>query len=265
MTLAVRKRKRTCPSFAASRNARTSRTGRTTSWIHRGIWIVGPGPAIRGSYRRALAGARRETLLRSPAMATPRTRHAARLSADRRRAQARARRFAIVAMIGVLAVVTLALTAFDSESSPTVSRPAPLPVTSAPPDPQVLATVGNLRVRVSRRAGRSHGHRVPRKRRRRARAESRRPAARTRGCSRDSGVGSLARPGAASRGTSSRAVRSARSTWAPSPERTSTRPSTGPSWRFEIRSSPGNVVGAEIELRPTSAPSLVVSMQNVRP
>ena len=49
--------------------------------------------------------------------------------------------------IAVLAVATLALTAFDGESSPpAVSRPAPLPVTSAPPDPQVLATVGNLRV-----------------------------------------------------------------------------------------------------------------------
>ena len=52
----------------------------------------------------------------------------------------------MAAIIAVLAVVTLALTAFDSESSPAVSRPAPLPVTSAPPDPHVLATVVNLRV-----------------------------------------------------------------------------------------------------------------------
>jgi hypothetical protein len=37
MTLAVRNRKRTCPSDFARRNARTSTTGRTTSWIHRGI------------------------------------------------------------------------------------------------------------------------------------------------------------------------------------------------------------------------------------
>ena len=81
-----------------------------------------------------------------PDMATPRSRHAARLRADRRRAQARARRIAVAAVIAVLAAATLALTAFDGESSPTVSRPAPLPVTSAPPDPQVLATVGNLRV-----------------------------------------------------------------------------------------------------------------------
>jgi hypothetical protein len=79
-------------------------------------------------------------------MATPRTRHAARLRADRRRAQARARRIAVAAVVAVLAIVTLALTAFDNESSPVVSRPAPLPVTSAPPEPLVLATVGNLRV-----------------------------------------------------------------------------------------------------------------------
>lgn len=81
-------------------------------------------------------------------MATPRSRHAARLRADRRRAQARARRFAVAAVIAVLAIVTLALTAFDNQSggTPAVSKPAPLPVTSAPPDPHVLATVGNLRV-----------------------------------------------------------------------------------------------------------------------
>ena len=81
-------------------------------------------------------------------MATPRSRHAARLRADRRRAQARARRFAVAAAIGVVAIITLALTAFDSQSgsTPAVSKPAPLPVTSAPPDPHVLATVGNLRV-----------------------------------------------------------------------------------------------------------------------
>ena len=47
----------------------------------------------------------------------------------------------------MLAVVTLGLTAFDNESAPpAVSRPAPAPVTSAPPDAHVLATVGNLRV-----------------------------------------------------------------------------------------------------------------------
>src|SRR5262245_66479188 len=99
---------------------------------------VGHGPCASRAPSEDLATVR--------AMATPRSRHAARLRADRRRAQARARRFAVGAIIGVLAVVTLALTAFDNESAPAVSRPAPLPVTSAPPDPHILATVGNLRV-----------------------------------------------------------------------------------------------------------------------
>ena len=87
-------------------------------------------------------------LLRSARMATPRSRHAARLRADRRRAQQRARRFALLAVVAVLAVVTLGLTAFDNEGggAQAVSRPAPLPMNSEPPEPQVLATVGNLRV-----------------------------------------------------------------------------------------------------------------------
>ena len=55
---------------------------------------------------------------------------------------------AVLLVIGVLAAITLALTAFDGNggSSPAASGPAPLPVTSAPPEPNILATVGNLRV-----------------------------------------------------------------------------------------------------------------------
>jgi hypothetical protein len=55
---------------------------------------------------------------------------------------------ALLLAVGVLAAVTLALTAFDGEGGSTraVSRPAPLPVTSAPPEPNILATVGNLRI-----------------------------------------------------------------------------------------------------------------------
>src|SRR5580765_2914589 len=147
MTLAVKNRKRTCPSVRARRKTTSRRTGRTTSWIHRGIWIVGPGPAIALIVQRAAPGPVRDPAT-VRAMASPRSRHAARLRADRRRAQARARRIAVGAVIVVLAVVTLALTAFDNPSArtPAVSRPAPAPVTSAPPDAQVLATVGNLRV-----------------------------------------------------------------------------------------------------------------------
>jgi hypothetical protein len=78
---------------------------------------------------------------------TPRSRHAARLRAERRRAQARARWFALAIVIGVLAVVTLLFTAFDDPSATTsvgAAQPPPLPVTAAPPEPQNLATVGNL-------------------------------------------------------------------------------------------------------------------------
>jgi hypothetical protein len=83
------------------------------------------------------------------AMTTPRSRHAARLRASRRRAQARARWFVIAVAVGVLAVITLAVTAFGNDragGSPLAATPASAPVTSAPPEPQVLATVGNLRI-----------------------------------------------------------------------------------------------------------------------
>jgi hypothetical protein len=82
-------------------------------------------------------------------MATPRSRHGARLRARRRRKQARARRFALLLAIGVVVAITLALTAFDGGGGKSVQatiRPTPLPVTSTPPDPDVLAVVGNLRI-----------------------------------------------------------------------------------------------------------------------
>ena len=51
-------------------------------------------------------------------------------------------------MIGVLAGVTLLVTAFgnDHEGGARLTLPETAPVTSTPPEPQVLATVGNLRV-----------------------------------------------------------------------------------------------------------------------
>jgi hypothetical protein len=51
--------------------------------------------------------------------------------------------------VGVLLVATLAVTAFSSDGPPAaslVSVPTSDPVTTTPPDPLVLATVGNLRV-----------------------------------------------------------------------------------------------------------------------
>ena len=85
------------------------------------------------------------------ATATPRSRHAARLRAHRRRAQARARWIALAVVIGVLGVVTLLLTAFgnDRGGAPAVATTtvaAAAPITSVQPEPLVLATIGNLRV-----------------------------------------------------------------------------------------------------------------------
>ena len=82
-------------------------------------------------------------------MATPRSRHAARLRASRHRKQARARRLVVALAIGILAAITLALTAFNGGGGTTTRatvRPAPLPVTATPPEPNILAVVGNLRI-----------------------------------------------------------------------------------------------------------------------
>jgi hypothetical protein len=83
-------------------------------------------------------------------MTTPRSRHAARLRASRRRRQARARRILVGLLVLALAAVTLALTAFDGgeghASQAARIRPAPLPVTATPPAPHVLAVVSNLRI-----------------------------------------------------------------------------------------------------------------------
>ena len=82
--------------------------------------------------------------------ATPRSRHAARLRAHRRRAQARARWLVLGVAVSVLLAITFAVTAFSGEESPsaapTTSVPMSAPVTTTRPQPLVLATVGNLRI-----------------------------------------------------------------------------------------------------------------------
>jgi hypothetical protein len=164
----------------------------------------------------------------------------------------------------VLAIVTLALTAFDNESSPAVSRPAPLPVTSAPPDPQVLATVGNLRVQSPVAQGGVtavgfHG------------SEDGALVLKPVGPQRNEGL--LARLWRRITGASKSGL-----AWyqlSGGPLRTLDvgavagtdvySPVDGTVVAIRDQVISGRVVGAEIELRPGSAPSLVVSMQNVRP
>jgi hypothetical protein len=197
-------------------------------------------------------------------MATPRSRHAARLRADRRRAQARARRIAVVAVVAVLAAGTLALTAFDGESSPAVSRPAPLPVTSAPPSPHVLATVGNLRIESPVAEGGVtavgfHG------------SEDGALVLKPVGPQRNEGL--IARLWRRITGASKSGL-----AWyqlSGGPLRTLDvgavagtdvySPVNGTLVAIRDQMVSGKVVGAEIELRPASAPSLVVSLRNVRP
>jgi hypothetical protein len=83
-------------------------------------------------------------------MPTPRSRQAARLRARRRRAQQRARWLVVLSVVGVLSLVTLLLTAFGS-GTPRASGAATLSTAAlvagdTQPEPQVLATVGNLQL-----------------------------------------------------------------------------------------------------------------------
>jgi len=83
-------------------------------------------------------------------MATPRSRRAARQRARRKRAQHRARRLALFGIVAVLALVTLILTAFGSSSPQRVAATVDVtPVASGvPPEPEILATVSNLQIRL---------------------------------------------------------------------------------------------------------------------
>jgi hypothetical protein len=81
-------------------------------------------------------------------MATPRSRRAARHRERRRRAQHRARRLAVIGIVAALALVTLILTAFGSSSPAPVATTTPAAVVDVPPEPDVLATVGNLQIKL---------------------------------------------------------------------------------------------------------------------
>lgn len=171
----------------------------------------------------------------------------------------------MAAVIAVLGIVTLALTAFDDQSSPpAVSRPAPLPVTEAPPDPHVLATVGNLRVQSPVAEGGVtaiglHG------------SEDGALVLKPVGPQRNEGL--LARLWRRITGASKSGL-----AWyqlSGGPLRTLDvgavagtdvyAPVDGTVVAIRDQVISGRRVGAEIELRPSTAPSLVVSIQNVRP
>jgi hypothetical protein len=83
-------------------------------------------------------------------MATPRSRRAARHRDRRRRAQLRHRRLAVLGVVAALALVTLVLTAFGSSSPDAVgtSTVRAAAATGVTPEPQVLATVGNLQIKL---------------------------------------------------------------------------------------------------------------------
>jgi hypothetical protein len=200
-------------------------------------------------------------------MTTPRSRHAARLRASRRRAQARARWFALAVVVGILSVATLLLTAFDGSAvqrTASAPVPAPLPVTSAPPEPQVLATVGNLRVHSPVAQGGVtavgfHGS-----------AEG---ALVLRPVGPQANEGLLARLWRKITGSSRTGL-----AWYQLEGGTLRTLDVGAVAGTDVYSPvdgtvvairdhvvSGRVVGAEIELRPTSAPSLVVAIQNVTP
>jgi len=203
-------------------------------------------------------------------MATPRSRQTARLRARRRRRQRRARGLAVLAIVGVLALVTLVLTAFGSgtpRSSAIAITPAPLQAVDVPPLPQVLATVGNLRLEVPVAAGALtavgfHG--------------SRNGALTLKPVGRQGNSGLLARVwrriagapkgntvwyqlgGADGRGTSVLDVGAPHGTVAYAPV-------TGSIAAMSDFVLAGRKLGKRIEIRPSAAPSVIVALTHLRP
>lgn len=166
--------------------------------------------------------------------------------------------------MGVLGIITLALTAFDSNSrSGAAPDVAPLPVRSAPPEPQVLATIGNLRVQspVAQGGVTAVGFH-----------DSGDGALVLQPVGPQANEGLLARlwrriTGSSRRGLAwyqleSGALRTLDVGAVAGTDVYSPVDGTVVAIRDHVVS--GRKAGAEIELRPTSAPSLVVALQNVR-
>jgi hypothetical protein len=188
------------------------------------------------------------------------------LRARRRRAQARARWVTLGAVVGILAAVVLALSAFgdSSDGAPSVAAVSPVPVTSAPPETQVLTTVGNLRIvspiaQGGLTAVGFHG--------------SEEGALVLQPVGPQANEGLLARvwhriTGSTRNGRAwyqleSGALRTLDAGAVAGTDVYSPVDGTVVAIRDQLMS--GRIVGAEIELRPTSAPSLVVQIENVRP
>ena len=168
-------------------------------------------------------------------------------------------------MLGVLGIAVLALTAFGNTggSSGQTAVPAPLPVTSAPPEPQILATVGNLRIESPVAEGGVtavgfHG--------------SLEGALALQPAGPQANEGLLARLWQRITGSSRPGLRwyqleggELRTLDVGAVAGTDVySPVDGTVVAIRDHVVSGRVVGAEIELRPTSAPSLVVAIENVR-
>jgi len=170
-------------------------------------------------------------------------------------------------VVGVLGIVTLLLTAFGDgggNRSAVVGGAVPPPVTAAPPEPQVLATVGNLRVHSPVAQGGVtgvgfHG--------------SDEGALVLQPVGPQANEGLLARLWHQITGSSRKGL-----AWyrlESGPLRTLDvgavagtdvySPVDGTVVAIRDREVSGRILGAQIELRPTSAPSLVVALQNVNP
>ena len=168
--------------------------------------------------------------------------------------------------MGVVGVTTLLLTAFGDggDGSAAAPVPAPLPLTSVPPETQMLATVGNVRIQSPVAQGGVtavgfHGsdegalvlHPVGPQANEGLLARLWR---RIRG-STSSGLGWYQLEGGEPRTLDVGAVAGT----------DVYSPVDGTVVALRDQVIAGRTIGAEIELRPTSAPSLVVTVENVRP
>jgi hypothetical protein len=170
-------------------------------------------------------------------------------------------------LLGIVAVVTLALTAFGDPAasrSPAVASVSPMPVQAAPPETQVLATIGNLRLQSPVAQGGLTGIGFHGSDEGALEVQPVGPQANegllARLWHRITGSSRNGRPwyqleGGALRTLDAGAVAGT----------DVYSPVDGTVVAIRDRIVSGRVVGAQLELRPTAAPSLVVMLENVDP